>query len=276
MPAEARRMQIIDILNRAGNGVVGVNDLARQLSVSEMTIRRDLDWLEQRSILTRIHGGALAYQGDDLGEIEEKSFQDRLKESNTQKKAIGWAAAQLVQDGDRIILDAGTTTQQIARHLSGKTNLTIITNNLAVGSELARFPHIDTIVLGGNLKQQELCTVGPMAKQGMSILAADKVFLSTSGFTTRSGITEMDMREVEIKQAMMQAARRIILVADSTKYGLTQLVRVCPIQAIHILVTDSLLPPEAQAELEAEGLRVITPDRLAQSSLREGDSFLRE
>lgn len=269
MPAEARRLQIIEMLSRAGNGVVGVSELARQLGVSEMTIRRDMDWLEQRSILTRVHGGAVGYRSDIGGENDEKPFGDRLNEANPQKKSIGWAAAQLIQDGDRIILDSGTTTQQVARNLSGKNNLTVITNNLAVATELSRYPHIDAILLGGNLKHQELCTVGPMAKQGVSILAADKFFLSTSGFSIHNGVTDQEMREVEIKQAMMQAAREVYLLADSTKYNLVHLVRVCPLQAITALITDTLLPPEAMSELEAGGIRVITPDRLAQNSLRE-------
>lgn len=269
MLAEARRLKIIDIMSHAGNGVVSVSELASQLGVSEMTIRRDMDWLEQRSILTRVHGGAVAYRAETLGENEEKPFGDRLDEANAQKKSIGWAAAQLVQDGDRIILDAGTTTQQVARHLSGKNNLTVITNNLAVATELSRYPHIDTILLGGNLKHQELCTVGPMVKQGVSILAADKFFLSTTGFSVRHGVTEQEMREVEVKQAMMQSAREVYLTADSTKYGLVHLVRVCPLQAVNAVITDTLMPAEGIAELEADGIQVITPDRLAQESLRE-------
>lgn len=268
MPAQARRLQIIDILSRAGNGAVSVASLARQLGVSEMTIRRDLDWLEKHSILSRVHGGAVAYHAGFSEGSEEKSFDTRLKESNNQKKSIGWAAAQLVHDGDRIILDAGTTTQQIARQLGGKSDLTVITNNLAVASELSRYPQIDTILLGGNLKHQELCTVGPMVKEGVGVLAVDKFFLSASGFSIRNGVTDQDMREAEVKQAMMHSSSEVILVADSSKYGVTKLVRVCPIQRVNKIVTDGNLSPAAIAELEMEGIEILTPDRMAQNSVR--------
>ncbi len=262
MPAEARRLHIIDLLNKTG-GVVSVSDLAEKLQVSEMTIRRDLDWLENRSILTRVHGGAMAYQSDP-----EKPFDDRLKDYNPQKESIGWAAAQLVKDSERIILDAGTTTQQVARHLFNRANLTIITNNIPISSELAEYPHIETILLGGNLKHQEMCTVGPMVKQGLSMLVADRLFLSATGFSVRQGVTDPDMREVEVKQAMMQAANEVVLVADSSKYGLSQLVRICPMQAVHCVVTDDALPDEAAAALEAEGITVITPQRLARQVIQ--------
>ena len=127
MPAEARRLQIIEMLGKTGTGVVSVNLLAKHFGVSEMTVRRDLDWLEDRSVLTRVHGGAMLYQKD-----EEKPFDDRLTQSNPQKAAIGWAAAQLVKPGERIILDAGTTTHQVARNLVSLGALTIITNNVHI------------------------------------------------------------------------------------------------------------------------------------------------
>jgi DeoR family transcriptional regulator, fructose operon transcriptional repressor len=261
MPAESRRLLIMDYINRTGNGVVSVADLALMLGVSEMTVRRDLDWLEQRTLLTRVHGGAVAAQYDF-----EKPFGDRIKEYNPQKKSIGWAAAQLVKDGDRIILDAGTTTQQIAQHLSTHSNLTVITNNIPISTDLARFPKLTTILLGGELKHQELCTVGSMVKQGLSILSVDKVFLSASGFSVRSGVTDADMREVEVKQAMMQAANEVILVADSSKFGKAQLVKICSLQAVKKIVTDDVLPVSAIDELEAEGVKVITPDRVERSA----------
>jgi DeoR/GlpR family transcriptional regulator of sugar metabolism len=262
MPAEARRLLILDQLNKTG-GVISVSDLAGKLQVSEMTIRRDLDWLESRSILTRIRGGAMPYQSDS-----EKPFDDRLKEYNPQKQSIGWAAAQLIKDGDRIILDAGTTTQQVARHLASRVNLTVITNNIPISTDLASCPNIETILLGGHLKHQEMCTVGPMVKQALSMLSVDKLFLSGAGFSIRQGVTDPDMREVEVKQAMIQAANEVILIADSSKFGLAQLVKICPIRAVQRIVTDDAISPDAVAALEAEGIAVITPDCLARKTIQ--------
>jgi DeoR family fructose operon transcriptional repressor len=266
MPALARRMQIFDLLGKSGTGVVSVTVLARQLGVSEMTIRRDLDWLEQRSVLTRVHGGAISYQKD-----EEKPFEDRLLQSNPQKAAIGWAAAQLVQDGDRIILDAGTTAQRIAQNLSGRSRLTVITNNIHIMSDLAGNKEIEVIMLGGTLKHQEMCTVGPMVTQALSVLSVDKCFLSAAGFDANQGLTDQDMREVEIKQVMMRSAREVILVADSSKWGMVKLVRIAALNQIHKLVSDNLLPPDAITVLENVGVEVITPKRLAVRNVRDDE-----
>ena len=260
MPAESRRLQIIELLGKSGTGVISVNHLAKQLGVSEMTVRRDLDWLEEHSVLKRVHGGAMVYQKD-----EEPPYNDRLTRSNPQKTAIGWAAAQLIKAGDRVILDAGTTTQQVVHHLVSLPNLTVITNNVHTIAELAHYPQIETILLGGMLKHQEGCTVGPMVTQALSVLAVDKVFLSASGLDARQGVTDLDMREVEVKQAMMHSAREVILVADSSKWGKVKLVRIAFFHQIQRIVTDDLITPEAVAALESAGVEVITPERIAAS-----------
>ena len=260
MPAESRRLQIIELLGKSGTGVISVSHLAKQLGVSEMTVRRDLDWLEEHSVLKRVHGGAMVYQKD-----EEPPYNDRLTRSNPQKTAIGWAAAQLIKAGDRVILDAGTTTQQVVHHLVSLPNLTVITNNVHTIAELAHYPQIETILLGGMLKHQEGCTVGPMVTQALSVLAVDKVFLSASGLDARQGVTDLDMREVEVKQAMMHSAREVILVADSSKWGKVKLVRIAFFHQIQRIVTDDLITPEAVAALESAGVEVITPERIAAS-----------
>ncbi len=262
--SSSRRLQIVELIDRAEDGLATVSDLSRKFRVSEMTIRRDLDWLAERELVMRVHGGAIAFQ-----EHPEKPFGDRLNESNLQKKAIGRAAAYLVEDGDRIILDAGTTTRQVAIALACKKNITVITNNLAAAYELARCANIDTILLGGSLKHQELCTVGPMVVQGLAALSAGKLFLSAAGLALKHGATDPDLREVEVKQAMIAAAERVILAADSSKWGRRELARIATLQQIHCLISDDALPPEAMAVLEAEGVEVITPGRLEQKATRQ-------
>jgi DeoR/GlpR family transcriptional regulator of sugar metabolism len=268
MLPETRRLQILDRLTRTTEQAVLVTELSREFDVSEMTIRRDLDWLAERAIVTRVHGGALLYSNT----VTEKPFGDRLMDFNSQKKSIGWAAAQLVNDGDRIILDAGTTTQQVARHLAGKKNLTVITNNLAVIEDLvlcsqAAGGYIETILLGGFLKQKELCTVGSLLTQELAALTADKYFLSVAGFTIQHGATDPDMREVEVKQAMLRAASQVILVADSSKYGVTRLGKIAPMKAIHKLVTDDSISEEVIAEIETAEVAVITPRRMVAQAM---------
>lgn len=259
MLAQARRTRIVDILGRSPDGVVTIKSLSEQFGVSEMTIRRDLDWLQSQALVNRVRGGAVAQTSR-----EEMPFGDRLREAGVQKKAIAWAAVQLVNEGDRIILDGGTTTQQIAASLACKTDLTVITNNIAAVVELAACDGIETIVLGGSLKHQELCTVGPLVTQGLADLAADKLFLSAAGFSIRQGATDLDMNEVQVKRAMIAAAAQVILVADSSKWGQVKLVRIAPLSDVDALVSDDGLPAEAISQLEAEGIEVITPARMAQ------------
>jgi DeoR family fructose operon transcriptional repressor len=263
--SETRRLTIMDLLTHDLTRAVSVAELSGRLGVSEMTIRRDLDWLAERSLATRVHGGAVAYQGPEI----EKAFSDRLGDSGPQKKSIGWAAAQLAKDGDRIMMDAGTTTQQVASNLKFHHFLTIITNNLPIANELAGCSEIETIILGGMLKREELCTVGPMVTQALTSLTADIVFLSTAGFSIERGATDPDMREVEIKQAMMACASKVILVADSNKYGIAKLVKTASLSSIHTLVTDDFLSNETFIELDAAGLEVITPQRMAIRAIQQ-------
>lgn len=257
MVAETRRSQIVDILGRSQDGIVSIESLSRRFGVSEMTIRRDLDWLASRAMVTRVRGGAVAHSSRD-----EKPFGDRLGDFGPQKKMIADTAARLVEKGDRIILDAGTTTQQLASALVAlNLRLTVVTNNVAAMPQLARAPHIETILLGGRLKHQELCTVGPLVTQGLSALSADVVFLSAAGLALAQGVTDPDMAEVEVKHAMMAAAGEVIVVADSSKWHQVQLVRIARWSEVHRVITDDGMPAEAIAALTAAGVEVITPQR---------------
>ena len=257
MLAELRRLRIAEYVRQHANGVVSVAELSQLLTVSDMTIRRDLAYLERQSVLRRVHGGAIAYQQAD----GEKSFVYRSSRADPQKKIIGWLAAQMVNDGDRVILDAGTTTLQVAYHLACKSHLTIITNNIPVAKELSQCTNIVIILLGGIVKHNEMCTVGNMVKQSLSLLSADKYFLSATSFSIRMGAMETDMAETEVKQSMLRSAGETILVADSSKFDVTSLIQVAPLKQIHKIITDDRLPAEAIQDIEVQGVEVITPLR---------------
>jgi len=259
MLAELRRLRIAEYIRQRESGVVSVAELSQMLAVSEMTIRRDLALLESKSILHRVHGGAIAYQPTE----GDRPFSDRSTRANPQKRIIGWLAAQLVQDDDRIILDAGTTTLQVAHNLTCKNRLTVITNNIPISIELSACPNITIVLLGGVVKHIELCTVGNMVKQALSLLSADKYFLSATSFSIGKGAMETDMAETEVKQAMLRSAEEVILVADSFKFELTSLIQVAPIYQIHKIVTDDGLPLETIHAIESQGVEVITPLRQA-------------
>ena len=259
MLAELRRLRIAEYIRQRESGVVSVAELSQMLAVSEMTIRRDLALLESKSILHRVHGGAIAYQPTE----GDRPFSDRSTRANPQKRIIGWLAAQLVQDDDRIILDAGTTTLQVAHNLTCKNRLTVVTNNIPISIELSACPNITIVLLGGVVKHIELCTVGNMVKQALSLLSADKYFLSATSFSIGKGAMETDMAETEVKQAMLRSAEEVILVADSFKFELTSLIQVAPIYQIHKIVTDDGLPLETIHAIESQGVEVITPLRQA-------------
>jgi DeoR family fructose operon transcriptional repressor len=257
MLAELRRLRIAEYVRQHESGVVTIAELSQMLAVSDMTIRRDLASLERQALLRRVHGGAVAIQQPD----GEKSFKYRTTRADPQKQIIGWLAAQLVSDGDRVILDAGTTTLQVAYNLTCIERLTVITNNIPVANELAQCGNVVIILLGGIVKQNESCTVGNMVRQSLSQLSADKCFLSATNFSIRMGAMETDLAETEVKQAMLRSANEAILVADSSKFDFSALIQVAPLRQIHKLVSDDGLTADAIAAIEAEGVQVITPAR---------------
>lgn len=259
MLAELRRLRIVEYIRKRERGVVSITELSQLLAVSEMTVRRDLALLESKGVLRRVHGGAIAYQPSE----GDRPFSDRSTRANLQKKVIGWLAAQLVQDGDRIILDAGTTTLQVAYNLTGKNRLTVITNNIPISIELSAYQNITIVLLGGIVKHMELCTIGNMVRQSLSLLSADKYFLSATSFSTGMGAMETDMAETEVKQAMLRSAGEVILVADSVKFEMTSLIQVAPTHHIHKIVTDDGLPLETIHAIESKGVEVITPQKQA-------------
>lgn len=259
MLAELRRLRIAEYVHQHEDGVVTVGELSQILTVSDMTIRRDLSYLEGKSVLHRVHGGAIAIKPGERDPL----FSNKFIQADPKKKIIGWLAAQLVQDNDRVILDAGTTTLQITYNLTCKEHLTVITNNLLVAKELSQCPNITIVMLGGIIKHADMCTVGDMVKQSLSLLSADKYFLSGTSFSVRMGAMETDIAETEVKQGMVRSAREIILVAASSKFNVTSLIQVAPLTQIHKIVTDDGLPVEAIQEIESLGVEVITPSRRA-------------
>jgi DeoR family fructose operon transcriptional repressor len=255
MLAEERQNRILETLNERENGAVSVKELSAIFDTSEMTIRRDLDTLYKRGLLKRVHGGAISQ-----GAVLEKPFDERYDDYNLQKETIGKLASKMIADGDTIILDAGTTSQQIARNLNETIGITVITNALPVAAELSHYANVSTILLGGMLKHKESCTVGPTVIQELSRFSVDKLFLTASGFSLEKGVTDPDLREVEVKQAMIRSASEIILVADSSKWDVITLVKITSIGSIDKLISDECLPAEAIAALKANGVEVIIAD----------------
>jgi DeoR family fructose operon transcriptional repressor len=251
MLADQRRALILDLLNQRAASI-SVVELSELFKVSTMTIRRDLDLLEEQKHIQRVHGGAMI-----LREDSGKSFFHRQPESSEEKKAIGRMAATLVEDHDTMLMDAGTTTLAMAAEMKCLKDVTVITHALPVAQALCTCEHVQVISLGGTLKRKEQCAVGPMVVQALSKFMVDKLFLSAAGIDLDHGLTDPDMMETEVKQAMIRSARKVFLVADSSKWGMTHLVQIAAWTSIHVLVSDSGLPASIREELDTRGVQVI-------------------
>jgi DeoR/GlpR family transcriptional regulator of sugar metabolism len=227
-----RRESILEVV--AEVGFASVEQLSSRLSVSQMTVRRDLQRLEDEGLLRRTHGGATVTQ-----RAGERGFAERASDALSEKRAIGRAAGALVEDGQTIILDSGTTALEVARQLTGKRSLTVITNSLRVLEALSHSNHIQVLGTGGILKHQELAMVGPLAEKSLQERRVDAAFISASGVSIADGATDYEDYEVAVKRAMLAAARRAYLIVDSTKVDVMTPLIIAPCSAFEGLITDS-------------------------------------
>jgi len=227
----AQRKQ--EVLREVHAGTFRVGELAAKFGVSEMTVRRDLSELARAGKVQRVRGGA-------LGVSSEPPFEETMTERIVEKDRIGAAAADLVEEGQTVMIDIGTTTLQLARNLHGR-NVTVITTSLAVFDELYRDPEITMILPGGVVRRNYHSLVGMIAESSLAQLRADIMFLGTSAVDSELAVWDSTMVEVPIKRAMIAASRSVVLLADEAKFGVTGLVRVCGGGDVDQIVTDSAL-----------------------------------
>jgi DeoR family transcriptional regulator of aga operon len=250
-----RRELIIDQLCREGS--VRVEQLSAQFSVSSVTIRSDLRQLEKSGCAVRAYGGAMLNKQFAF----DRPLQDKGRINRDVKFAIACAAAELVNDGDAIILDSGSTTSQMAQQLVGKKDLVVMTNALNIAFELANNEQVDLMVVGGSVRRKSWSLYGPAAEQHMRQFRFDKLFLGVDGFDLLSGITTPDPGEAQLNRAMCDVAREVIAVADASKFGRTSFCMIREIGQIQRLVTDSRIPESYLHELQHLGVDVIIADR---------------
>jgi DeoR/GlpR family transcriptional regulator of sugar metabolism len=244
IPAQRRQ----EMLRAVRSSPMHVADLARSFGVSEMTVRRDLDALAREGHIERVRGGAVQMSG-------EQSFDEIVVVRLDAKNRIGAAAAALVQDGQTVMLDIGTTTLQAARHLHGR-RITVVTTSMAVYEELAPDGDIELILPGGVLRRNYRSLVGVLAESTLRQLRADILFLGTSGIDAALAIWDSTMVEVPIKRAMIAAAADVVLLADAEKFEMAGLVHVCDADAVDRIVTDLPLGPVAASAAEEAGIAV--------------------
>jgi DeoR/GlpR family transcriptional regulator of sugar metabolism len=216
------------------SGTVLVPDLVSRLNVSEMTIRRDLAALERKGLLRRVYGGAVSSRGRSY----EPPFILRSAAHIEEKKRIGKAAAELIHNGDSVMLDVGTTTLEVAHHLADHHNLTIITPCFQIANMLVEHPGIRLILTGGILRPVELSMVGHLAEHAIREFYVDKLFLAAGGIDLKAGLTEFNMEDALVKQAMLLSAKDVTLVADSSKFGQVAFAAIAPLKAVNRIITD--------------------------------------
>lgn len=246
-----RRVFILQKLD--SNGQVEVTGLSRELNVSEVTIRNDLNKLEQKKVLIRTRGGA--FKSERVG--IDSNIYDKNKLFYEEKRRIGQAAAELIEEGDTIILDSGSTTIEITKHLARFTNLTIITNALNIAISLAEMKNVNVIVPGGILRRNSLSLVGATAEETFQNYFCDKLFLAVDGFNLTHGLSTPNAEEAYLNRIMIKIAKKVIVVVDSSKFLKRSFAVIAPIAKIDIVITDSGISSKDQKELENAGVRVV-------------------
>jgi DeoR/GlpR family transcriptional regulator of sugar metabolism len=254
IPASARRARLAEIIGR--EGFISVADTADLLGVSSMTIRRDLEALESRGLLTRTHGGAIAPEMPkrEVFDSEEPVFERRRRKNAEAKGRIAAAAARLIGSGETLALDVGTSVLALASALIARTGLRIFTNSLPAAITLTKGMS-PVYLLGGQLRAPEMAVIGPVATQQAGSYYFDRLFLGVSG-VTENGFYDYSLEDTEVKQAFIAHARQVVVLCDASKFGHRALARVCGIEQCHLLITDAPPPPHLADALRAAGLEI--------------------
>lgn len=243
MSAIERKEQIVQMLEMKGK--IEITDLAEELSVTPMTIRRDLDALEKQKKLIRTHGGAVLPQML----IQEQTFASKLTLAADKKKMVAQEALSLIEEDMTIMLDSGTTNFEIAKLLKQKKHLTVVTNDITIAVELMNSQH-EMIVLGGRLQNGVGALYGPLAEHTLSELHVDAFFLGANAIHPIHGVTTPSLEKAALKKAMIHAANNVYLVVDSTKFDQKSFSKVCDLQSMTKVITDGYISDEQVAEYE--------------------------
>jgi DeoR family transcriptional regulator, fructose operon transcriptional repressor len=259
MLPEPRRRRLLELITR--QGFATLDELVRVLGVSESTIRRDLEALDLAGSVKRTHGGAVY-----AGEVRSMPpFDERTGTAVAEKRAIGQAAAALLQDGDTVLLDGGTTTLEVARALVGR-RVQVVTNSLPIAQLLASSQQTDLILIGGYVYPRTGVALGPLAIATMQSIRVRTAILGAGGIVPE-GIYNSNLLLVETERQMMSCGQEVMIVADHTKFGRLALARLCGLEDVDSIVVDSGLGDEHRAMLEGAGVAIhVAPPREGQNN----------
>jgi len=250
MNTEDRRRKIIELLEQKGS--VLVEELAAEFGVSQVTVRKDLGELEERGLLHRTHGGAtFAHKS-----LFNPSFREKLHLRQSEKLSIAHVAIEYIEEGDTLILDAGTTTLMLARLMKHRfRSLYIITNSVPIALELSE-TRWDLLLLGGQVRHHSMALIGPATVRALEVYHADKAFMSATGVSIIKGYTTPNPYEAETKRAMIEAADAVYALVDSSKLGQATLASFASLQEADLLVTDTGASPDFLENMKRLELRV--------------------
>ena len=238
----------------SARGSCSVSDLARRLSVSGETIRRDIKRMASEGMLRKVHGGATL-----PGSLHESNYQQRMQENATAKEAIARAAVAHVADGDTLAFDTGTTTACVARALAERRDLLVVTNSLDIAGALAggdRRKGNKVYMAGGELHVELGAALGPTAVDFVGQFRVRTAFLSAGAIDADEGLMDYELSEAQFSRALIDSAERVIVVADHSKFGQRGLVRACGLEAIDMLITDAAPPDALSWRLDSAGVVV--------------------
>ncbi len=243
-----RQLRIISLLQSRDK--ISVNELTQEFGVSLVTVRQDLKRLEDEGVLKRTHGGAVAVDnGYDTS--------TRMWNNYEKKKRIVQRAAELVSDGETIIIETGSTCSLLARELANKRGVTIITNSVFLCNFVRACASLDVVLLGGSFQHDAEANVGPLTKLGLSQFSVDKCFIGADAVNQEKGVSTINLFRAEVERAMAECAQKMIVLSTSDKIGISAVASVFPLQTVHTLVTDSDIQQTQRHMLERAGVQVL-------------------
>ncbi len=246
-----RQKKLVELLE--SNQLMSIADLSEKLNTSLMTIRRDLDYLEQKGIVKRVHGGAFLVKHD----INQPSFQERLEEFSNEKLRIGKTAAELIEDGSIVFFDAGTTPLAMIEYIPQEVQFTAITTGLMTAIALCNKPNINIISVGGNIHRSSYSATNYMSIELIKKFNADIAFISTKAFYLPYGTYEAQLPLIEVKKAIVSVSNKVILLADHSKFETKSLCLSVPIDDIDMIITDNSVSEETINEIKKLGKEII-------------------
>lgn len=250
MTLSERHQRILELLKTAG--IVSVNQLSQQLNVSSVTIRKDLGLLEEKKLLYRAHGGAI--QIDPY--IANRHVQEKEKQFPEEKKRIGCKAAEMLSPNDAIIIASGTTVLAFAQNIDPGSQLTVLTSAMNVAMALLGNQRVEVIQLGGIVRHTSTSVVGDYVEKMLKNFSCSKLFLGVDGIDLKYGLTTTNSMEANVNRAMIEASQKTIVLTDSSKFGRRGFGKICELDVIDHIITDSGVSPKIVKELEELGIKI--------------------